>query len=330
MLPAAASLQKQGANKGATTAFLISTPESGVDSIAITYALLDPIMTVIRPIAAFLSAIAAGLLENTINWSEPEKQTKVNRSCPVDNCCDGESCSEEEHKNHHSKREKVLAGFRYAVIDVWGDIAIWFYVGLLIAAVITVLIPDELMVSLLGGGFSSMLIMLVIGIPLYICATASTPVAAALILKGVSPGAALVFLLVGPATNVTSLSVLFGILGKKSTFRYLTVLATTAVMFGLAVDQIYAMLGISPQAIIGEAAEIIPEPIKLVAVLVLAVFSVKPLMAQFKKMTNRKKSQTYVVANFPDLRSNPIHGLKPNNSHAESGACGCGNHGANE
>ncbi len=330
MLPAAASLQKQGANKGATTAFLISTPESGVDSIAITYALLDPIMTVIRPIAAFLSAIAAGLLENTINWSEPEKQTKVNRSCPVDNCCDGESCSEEEHKNHHSKREKVMAGFRYAVIDVWGDIAIWFYVGLLIAAVITVLIPDELMVSLLGGGFSSMLIMLVIGIPLYICATASTPVAAALILKGVSPGAALVFLLVGPATNVTSLSVLFGILGKKSTFRYLTVLATTAVMFGLAVDQIYAMLGISPQAIIGEAAEIIPEPIKLVAVLVLAVFSVKPLVAQFKKMTNRKKSQTYVVANFPDLRSNPIHGLKPNNSHAESGACGCGNHGANE
>lgn len=330
MLPAAASLQKQGANKGATTAFLISTPESGVDSIAITYALLDPIMTVIRPIAAFLSAIAAGLLENLISWSEPEKKTKVNRSCPVDNCCDGESCPEEEHKNHHSKREKVLAGFRYAVIDVWGDIAIWFYVGLLIAAVITVLIPDELMVSLLGGGFGSMLIMLVIGIPLYICATASTPVAAALILKGVSPGAALVFLLVGPATNVTSLSVLFGILGKKSTFRYLTVLATTAVMFGLAVDQIYAILGISPQAIIGEAAEIIPEPIKLVAVLVLAVFSVKPLVAQFKKMTNRKKPQTYVVANFPDLRSNPIHGLKPNHSHAESEACGCGNHGAHE
>jgi uncharacterized membrane protein YraQ (UPF0718 family) len=326
VLPAAASLQKQGANKGATTAFLISTPESGVDSIAITYALLDPIMTVIRPFAAFITAISAGLLENTLNWREPEKEVKASRACPVDNCCDGNGCPDEEHRNHHSLVEKAVAGFRYSVTEVWGDIALWFYVGLLIAAVITVIIPDALMVSLLGGGLSSMFVMLLIGIPLYICATASTPVAAALILKGVSPGAALVFLLVGPATNVTSLSVLIGVLGKKSTFRYLAVLSIAAVGFGLAVDQLYTWLNISPQAIIGEAAELVPESVKLIAVAILVVFSVKPLYGQVKRIIKRKEPQTYVVASFPDLRSGATHG--PSLSSLESSEeCGCGHHG---
>jgi uncharacterized membrane protein YraQ (UPF0718 family) len=324
VLPAAASLQKQGANKGATTAFLISTPESGVDSIAITYALLDPIMTVVRPIAAFVTAIAAGLLENSLNWKEPENQVKTSRACGVDGCCDGTDCPEEEHKNHHTLREKIVAGFRYSVTDVWGDIAVWFYIGLLIAAVITVMIPDALMVSLLGGGFSSMLIMLLIGIPLYICATASTPVAAALILKGVSPGAALVFLLVGPATNITSLSVLFGVLGKKSTFRYLAVLSTAAVIFGLAVDQLYAMLNISPQAIIGEAAEIIPVPVKFLAVLILVIFSVKPLFAQLRRIFRKKEAQTQFIARFPEMPAQRSGLNIPQAGH--SSGCGCGSH----
>lgn len=302
MLPAAASLQKQGANKGATTAFLISTPESGVDSIAITYALLDPIMTIIRPVAAFVTAISAGLLENLLNWKEPEKDNLLRRSPTADSCCDDAGCTAEEHREHHTVIKKLVAGFRYAVTDVWGDIALWFYVGLLIAAVITVIVPDALMVSLLGGGFSSMLIMLVIGVPLYICATASTPVAAALILKGVSPGAALVFLLVGPATNITSLSVLIGILGRKSTFRYLLVLAAAAVLFGLGVDQLYSLLNISPQAVIGEAAEIVPQSVKLVAVMILVVFSIKPLYAQLKRIFRKKESGTQFIASFPEIR----------------------------
>jgi hypothetical protein len=123
-------------------------------------------------------------------------------------------------------REKGVAGLRFATIEVWGDIALWFFIGLLLAAVITVIIPDDMMASVMGGGIGSMLIMLLVGIPLYICATASTPIAAALILKGVSPGAALVFLLVGPATNVTSLAVLVGMLGH--TVRYLLVLSIFA------------------------------------------------------------------------------------------------------
>ncbi len=216
MLPAAASLRKQGANKGATTAFLISTPESGIDSMAITYALLDPIMTIIRPVAAFVTAMMAGFAENLFFWQKNNEEIAVDKSCPVDNCCDGIDCPDEVHKKHHTLVEKAVAGVRFGYQEVWGDIVVWFFIGVLLAAAITAMVPEDLMATLLGGGLSSMLVMLVVGIPLYICATASTPIAAALILKGVSPGAALVFLLVGPATNVTSLSVLTGILGKKA------------------------------------------------------------------------------------------------------------------
>jgi hypothetical protein len=300
VLPAAASLQKQGANKGATTAFLISTPESGVDSIAITYALLDPIMTVVRPIAACVTAISAGVLENFLNWREPAAAEKEKATGPEADVCCEKHATESEPVDRLSLGRKISAGCRYAVTDVWGDIALWFYIGLLVAAVITVMIPDALMVALLGGGVSSMLIMLLIGVPLYICATASTPVAAALILKGVSPGAALVFLLVGPATNVTSLSVLFGVLGRKSTFRYLTVLSVAAVLFGLAVDQLYSALNLSPKAIIGEAAEIVPEPVKFAAVLVLVAFSIKPVWEQVRRVFSRRKHETYFVALFPE------------------------------
>ena len=301
MLPAAASLKKQGANKGATTAFLISTPESGVDSIAITYALLDPIMTVIRPVAAFASAVSAGFLENFLTFTKSQEHIRPTNNCLIDNCCDGIDCPPDIHKNHHTLFEKVRAGMRFAVVDIWGDIVIWFFVGLLLAGVITVIIPDEFMSGVLGGGFVSMLVMLVFGIPLYICATASTPIAAALILKGVSPGAALVFLLVGPATNVTSLSVLYGILGRNSVIRYLVVLSVMAVLFGLGVDVVYKLLAISPIAIIGEAAELVPYSAKLAATFLLIMLSIKPFWNFLKKTGQSDKSETTYYCDFPPL-----------------------------
>jgi uncharacterized membrane protein YraQ (UPF0718 family) len=302
VLPAAASLKKQGANKGATTAFLISTPESGVDSIAITYALLDPIMTVIRPVAAFFTAVTAGVLENLLSYSKKQDKLVVANNCPVDNCCDGINCPPDVHKNHHTLFEKLRAGVRYAVIDVWGDIVVWFFVGLLLAGIITAIVPDDFMASWLGGGIGSMLLMLVFGIPLYICATASTPIAAALILKGVSPGAALVFLLVGPATNVTSLSVLYGILGKKSVFRYLIVLSVMAVAFGLGVDVLYKMLNISPVAIIGEAAEFVPYSAKVAATVVLIILSISPFYNFLKNFRRNDRAEQTYFSDFPALK----------------------------
>jgi uncharacterized membrane protein YraQ (UPF0718 family) len=297
VLPAAVFLQKQGANKGATTAFLISTPESGVDSIAISYALLDPIMTVIRPVAAFITAMAAGFIENIIDWPEP---LAPNIGIPVNNQREKDMTSAPDIPANNGKWSRTIDALRYALVDVWGDIALWFFAGLLIAGLIMVLIPDELMTRWLDGGFSSMLIMLVIGIPLYICATASTPVAAALILKGVSPGTALVFLLVGPATNITSLSVLIGILGKKGTVRYLLILSSCAILFGLIVDQLYVMAGISPQAVIGEASELVPYGLKLVGAFLLLFISIRPLSSWLKKMIAPKKALIF-HSGFPDI-----------------------------
>ncbi|MBW2086759.1 MAG: SO_0444 family Cu/Zn efflux transporter, partial [Deltaproteobacteria bacterium] len=277
VLPAAASLKRQGANNGAVTAFLISTPESGVDSIAITYALLDPLMTVVRPVAAFCTAAIAGLAENLFGLERATGQVVSDLSCPVDNCCDGLDCPPEVHKRHHTFLQRIRAGLGFAFGELWSDMVGWFLAGMILAGFITVLVPPEIMTRFLGGGILSMLLMLAVGIPIYICATASTPIAAALILKGVSPGAALVFLLAGPATNVTSLTVLLGILGKRATAIYLATLAVAAVVFGLALDSLYNYLNLSPHALFGQATEIIPGWIKLGGVFILLVLSVKPV-----------------------------------------------------
>jgi len=277
VLPAAASLKKQGANNGATTAFLISTPESGVDSISITWALLDPLMTIARPVSAFVSAFSAGLAENFLNPPDGQTRIEADLSCPIDNCCDGRNCPPEKHSRHHSFIDKCKTGVSYAGGELWSELVGWFFVGILLAGVITVLVPDDMISHYLGGGISSMLLMLLFGIPLYICATASTPIAAALIMKGVSPGTALVFLLVGPATNITSLSVLVGLLGKRASGLYLLSIALISVLCGLLLDVIYLSLGVSAVAIAGQAVEVIPKTLIMTATLLLTTLSIKPL-----------------------------------------------------
>jgi uncharacterized membrane protein YraQ (UPF0718 family) len=290
VLPAAASLKKQGANNGAVTAFLISTPESGVDSISITYALLDPIMTVARPAAAFVSAFVAGFTENWLHPPEQVMTSVPDLSCSVDGCCDGVDCSPEEHSHHHSFMQKIIFGMKYAATDIWGDLVGWFFMGIFLAGLITVLVPEEIFTVYLGGGLSSMLLMLVFGIPLYICATASTPIAAAFILKGVSPGAALVFLLVGPATNITSLSVLIGILGKRTTLIYLVSISVISVISGLILDRVYESLNISARAVAGQAAEILPGWFVLVCGGCILILSVKPMALLVQGWFSKKPS----------------------------------------
>ena len=321
VLPAATSLKKQGANNGATTAFLISTPESGVDSISITWALLDPIMTVARPVSAFISAFAAGCAENFFNPPGKAQQARPDLSCPIDNCCDGTDCPPEEHKHHHSLLEKLKIGTKYAATDLWADLAGWFFVGILLAGLISVLFPDAVIAKYLGGGIGSMLLMLTFGIPLYICATASTPIAAAFIMKGVSPGTALVFLLVGPATNVTSLSVLVGLLGKRATVLYLTSIAVVSVLCGLAVDAIYLSLGISAVAAVGQAAEVLPHWMMLSATLLLLALSVRPLYAIILGWFGKGDG---CGCGTDSCSTEDEHGHKYNLGTSEESDCGCG------
>ncbi|MDD5204685.1 MAG: SO_0444 family Cu/Zn efflux transporter [Desulfobacterales bacterium] len=292
VLPAAASLKKQGANNGALTAFVISTPESDIDAIALTYALTDPIMTVARPVAGFVTAVGAGIAENFLHQEKSGTKTPPDLSCPVDGCCDGIDCLPSEHRKHHTTAEKLRAGLDFARKDLWNDIAVWYFAGVLVAGAIAVAVPSDLMIRYLGGGFYSMLIMLVAAVPLYVCASASTPIAAALILKGVSPGAALVFLLAGPATNITSITVLLKIMGKKATVVYVASIAVFTLASGLLVDEIYRFWGVSAQAMIGTASEIIPVWIKIAGALLLIGLSVRPIYNALRSRIMRFRGKT--------------------------------------
>jgi uncharacterized membrane protein YraQ (UPF0718 family) len=261
-----------------------------VDSISITYALLDPLMTVARPVVAFVTAFTAGLAENLFSYNTEARKIIPDLKCPVDGCCDGVNCDPALHNRHHSFSEKLRAGFGYAFKDLWNDIAAWFLFGLLLAGIITVLIPDDIFSRYLGSGLPAMLLMLAVGIPLYICATASTPIAAALILKGVSPGAALVFLLAGPATNLASLTVLVGTLGKRAATIYLSSIAICSVGFGLLLDAIYGYWGFSAQAIVGQASEVVPLWLQWAGALVVVLLSIKPLYGLIASRLKRSET----------------------------------------
>jgi len=266
IVPTAISLRKRGATRGATVSFLISTPETGVDSIAITYALLDPIMTIFRPIAAFVTALAAGITNNLLIKDEDPAASEEAASCTCRICS---TLSEDP-----SFAERIYAGIRYAYLDLLGEISGWLIVGILLAGIISYAIPDSSIHSYLGGGLASMLIMLVVGIPLYICATASTPIAAALIAKGMSPGTAFVFLLAGPATNAVTITMVTKFLGKRSVVLYLAVIALCSIAFGLALDFVYLGMGITTTSIAGSMSEVLLHEVKMIfAVLML------PMMA---------------------------------------------------
>lgn len=279
VLPAAAALKKQGASNGAVTSFLISTPETGVDSMAVTYALMDPVMTLARPLSAFVTASATGLAQSLLDdpgrpAAAPDLQALAVHDHDHDHPADG--------AGHDSLPARLRQGLAYAFGELWGDLAGWFLVGLVFTGVITVLVPEDFLARHLGGGLGTMLIMLLVGVPLYVCASASTPVAAALILKGISPGAALVFLLAGPATNLTALTVLWNFMGKKATLVYLAGISLFSVLCGLALDQVYAWSGISPRALAGAAAELVPGWAQVTGALLLLGLSAPHLLRRLR------------------------------------------------
>ena len=243
VLPAAAGLKEQGASKGATTSFLISTPETGVDSIAVSWALLDPIMTVLRPISAFLTAIITGIIVNIFDKDvEEQPPAPLFKMAPA-GCDDGCSC-EQDMDEHRTFVQKFKSGMKFAFGDLFDDISKWLIIGVLLAGIITTFLPADLIESYLGDGLLPMFVVLTIAVPLYICATASTPVAAALAFKGLSPGAALVFLLAGPATNAASFTVIAKILGKKTAVIYLFSIIFCSIVLGLITNKIYYMAGL--------------------------------------------------------------------------------------
>ena len=248
VLPTAMSLRKQGASKGATVAFLIATPETGVDSIAATYSLMGLPFAIVRPITAFLTSLFAGTIVNC-NETQPEVATKrpsdyetAQAPTKTESCCchheeEHESCSCHNHNgNANHNGNKLGRALHYGFVEMMGDIGKWLVVGLIVAGLITVFVPDEYFEMFKDNTALSMLLVLCIAIPMYICATGSIPIAVALIMKGLTPGAALVLLMAGPACNMASMLVIGKKLGKKTLALYLFAIITGAIVAGTLID----------------------------------------------------------------------------------------------
>ncbi|QFU04023.1 putative permease [Pseudoalteromonas sp. THAF3] len=285
VIPAAVGLRRAGASKSATTSFLVSTPETGVDSVSVSYVLLGPFMAIIRPIAAITSAITAGVLvgkeskpeATPIQTSSPsccaERTPQPSTSCctnkqqapasqaptqaqQADNTAPASCCSS---RSKATKEPRFMAKFKQAVhfstTKLLNDTAMWLMIGLFFAALVQTYVPASYL-SQWGSGLLAMTVMVLISIPMYICATASTPVAAGLLIAGVSPGAVLVFMLAGPATNIATLGVVGKELGKRAIVAYLSAVIGVALAFGYLTDWLVARFDFAVSPLVGHQHEL--------------------------------------------------------------------------
>ncbi|PKH03818.1 hypothetical protein CXF72_04390 [Psychromonas sp. MB-3u-54] len=369
VIPAAVGLRRSGASKAATTSFLVSTPETGIDSITVSYVLLGPFMAIVRPIAAITSAIVAGLLvgkddpqketEKTDNSAPKKRSKEVNKTTcctgktPVikavhASCCTGTAplqtktaqycestqditpggtdtkpCCESTQDTAPDTAEccqstqdttpkqtdtaeccqstqdiatqlqgtsiigRVLKGVHFAATDLVKDITVWLLIGLFFAALVQTYVPADFLVRW-GDGILAMLVMVIISVPMYICATASTPIAAGLLLAGVSPGAVLVFMLAGPATNIATLGVVAKELGKRALWGYLGGVLSVALISGILVNYLVSTFGILVTPQIGEQHQLLPEIVVNLSAIILAILMAKVLYNMLPKKLKQK------------------------------------------
>ena len=238
VIPTAISFYKSGASKGATNSFLISTPQTGIDSIFATYSMLGWPFAILRPLIAFVTGVAGGALTNWVIKEKPVPKNSQFSGFQLDTSSIGKNelsfVTNPVIRVPETKRRHSLAqAADYAFIELLQDIAKWLIMGFLIAALISVVLPNDFFSSFKGLGIIEILVVLAASVPIYICATGSIPIAAVLLMKGVSPGAALVFLMAGPATNVATMTVLGKVMGRKSLLVYMFAIISGAVIFGM-------------------------------------------------------------------------------------------------
>ena len=224
VLPTAVSLRRQGASKAATTSFLIATPQTGVDSIAATYSLLGLAFALIRPIAALVGAVFGGMAVGKFGGSDSADNLQSAKSA--------ESVTVTPKPFHG----KLLDSVRYGFGDMIDSMGKWLVIGLVVASLITVFVPDSVFVGFREYPLIAMIIVVMIAIPMYICATGSIPIAMSLMLKGLTPGVAFVLLMAGPAANFASILILNRTQGKRATMIYVLSVVITAIAFGLIID----------------------------------------------------------------------------------------------
>ncbi len=223
VLPTAISLRRSGASTSATTAFLIATPQTGVDSIVATYSLLGPGFALLRPVAAFVTAVAGGTVMGRLTRGVPVA-SKIADVAPADDALP------------RGWRNKVALMLRYGFVDMVESVGKWLVIGLVIAALITVLVPSDLFVGLARYPLLAMVAVVIVAVPMYVCATGSIPIALSLMFKGLTPGVAFVLLMAGPAVNFASYTLLSRALGRRATLLYIALIAVGAIAIGMVVD----------------------------------------------------------------------------------------------
>ena len=224
VIPTAMSLHKEGASKGATVSFLIATPQTGIDSIIATYSLMGLPFALLRPFVALMTALFGGGLVNAF-----EKSPLKGRGTEMPQ-------SQTLPQAPQTFIQRMRSAFHYAFVEMMQDIGKWLVMGLVIAGLITVFVPNSFFALFADSPLLSMGLVLMCAIPMYLCATGSIPIAITLMLKGLSPGTALVLLMAGPAVNVASLLVINKVMGRRTLMLYLLSIITGAVMFGLGID----------------------------------------------------------------------------------------------
>lgn len=290
VIPLAESLRRDGASKSATMSFLVSTPSSGVDSIFATYALLGPVYAVFRPIASFVSGILVGIVTH---WLEPDEAPGSSAAVTA-----GVKDKKERKK---SFKEVFVYGFRV----IPSEIAKWLIIGVVIGGAISALVPADFGSRYLSSPLVSYVVILLISIPIYVCATGSIPIAASLIAKGVLPGAALALLIAGPATNTVTISFLYKKMGTKITAVYILSIVAVSVASGLLFDWIWRNMNLSI-GLVTEGGSHLPHIIQyvcgaaLVIIFVTGKYDFSKLIAKFRKEKEDTMSNIYRI-DVPDM-----------------------------
>ncbi len=322
VVPTGLYLKDKGASTATTTAFLISTPQTGVDSIVATYGMMGATFAWFRPLAAFISGVVGGFFVGLFDKEKKNNIKEIKNSNEEHFECTSGTCSvHEEIQKSDPILKKITSTIRYAYIETVGDIAVHFFIGLVIAALITLFLPTDLIMRAnLSSGIWAMILMIIIGLPMYICSTASIPIAVSFILKGISPGAAFVFLFMGPFTNAASLSILAKKLGKKIVSLYVAVTAVLAVLFGLLLDFLLnnTMLEIS----ISQMSEHAHETASIFQIIIAIIFALLLLYTIGTRVINKlrakkaNKNNTYAS----DGKSYNIYGMTCNgcSSHLQA------------
>ncbi|MFC2155855.1 permease [Acidobacteriota bacterium] len=255
IIPLTESMRRDGASKSAAMAFLVSTPSSGVDSIFATYALMGPVFAVFRPIASFFSGIMVGIVTH-LGGGKKENQKPLKQ--------------EIETTNTTARKKSFGQALHYGFVVIPSEIAKWLIIGVVVGGAISSFVPADFGSNYLNSPLLSYVMILLISVPIYVCATGSIPIAAALIAKGVLPGAALAFLIAGPATNTVTMSFVYKRMGKKVTLLYILSIVVVSVATGLIFDLIWKSSAVDI-GFITAGGEFLPYPLKIISALALIV-----------------------------------------------------------